>query len=66
MTFRGKAEDRRNRQGANKLSLDDRSLTWGVCSQPWGHGDKLVLRISRSGPDLAGATNDTSCPSPGP
>ena len=42
---------------------DDRSLTWGVCEQPWVPGDKLMLRISQSAPDLTGATNDPSCPS---
>ena len=35
----------------------------GVCQQPWAPGDKLMLRISRSEPDLTGTTNDPSCPS---
>ena len=38
----------------------------GVSSRPWVPGDKLMLRISQSEPDLTGATNDPSCPSPGP
>ena len=41
----------------------DLSLTWGVCTQPWVPGDKLMLRISQSEPDLTDATNDPSCPS---
>ena len=37
------------------------ALTWGVCEQPWRDGDLLMLRISESGTDLSGATNDLSC-----
>ena len=44
---------------------DGTALSWGVCSQPWEAGDKLMLRISESGADLSGATNDTECPSSG-
>ena len=35
---------------------------WGVCSQPWSDGDLLMLRISRSGANLTGATRDADCP----
>ena len=42
------------------------TLTWGVCSQPWEAGDKLLLRISESGPDLTGTTNDSECLSSNP
>ncbi len=41
-----------------------RSMSWGVCDQPWKAGDKLMLRISRSPENLTGATNDTSCAAP--
>ncbi len=44
---------------------DGTALSWGVCSQPWETGDKLMLRISESAPDLTDATNDTECPSSG-
>ena len=37
------------------------ALTWGVCEQPWRDRDLLMLRISESGTDLSGATNDLSC-----
>ncbi len=59
---------------ALRLKVDDATqavdgggtaLSWGVCSQPWETGDKLMLRISESGPDLTGVTNDTECPSSG-
>ena len=60
---------------ALRLDFDDaveagdggkRTLTWGVCAQPWSAGDMLMLRISQSSPDLTSATNDTACPSAGP
>ena len=38
-----------------------KSLTWGVCKQPWKAGDLLMLRISESEGDMADATNDASC-----
>ncbi len=59
---------------ALQLKIDDATVTvdgggtalsWGVCSQPWETGDKLMLRISENAPDLTGATNDTECPSSG-
>ncbi len=60
---------------ALRLRVDDATLTvdgdgtalsWGVCSQPWEAGDKLMLRISESGADITGATNDAECLSSGP
>ena len=45
---------------------DSTALSWGVCSQPWEAGDKLMLRISESGADITGATNDAECLSSGP
>ena len=51
------------------LDVEDggkRTLTWGVCEQPWSAGHMLMLRISRSGADLAGATNNTTCPPTSP
>ena len=56
---------------ALRLDVDDASLasdggshtlTWTVCDRPWNPGDKVMLRISQSPPDLTGATNDTTCP----
>jgi len=58
--------------GSVSLSLDfddasetgegeSRGLSWNVCVQPWQPGDLLMLRISESPPDLAGATPDTVC-----
>ena len=38
-----------------------KSLTWGVCKQPWKAGDLLMLRISESDGEAAGATSDESC-----
>ena len=38
-----------------------RTFSWSVCNQPWHAGDKLMLRISESPLDLAGATDWTSC-----
>lgn len=38
-----------------------RAFRWGVCKQPWSAGDKLMLRISESAADVAGAANDASC-----
>ena len=43
-----------------------RTLAWNVCTQPWESGDLLMLRISKSEEDLAGATNDGVCPPPAP
>ena len=37
------------------------TLVWGVCKQPWKQGDLLMLRISESDGDVAGATSDESC-----
>ena len=37
------------------------TLSWGVCEQPWKVGDKLMIRISVSGVDLTGTTNDAEC-----
>ncbi len=37
------------------------ALSWGVCEQPWVDGDKLMIRISESGADLTGTTNDEEC-----
>ena len=39
----------------------EQTLVWGVCSQPWQSGDLLMLRISESPADLAGATFNTDC-----
>lgn len=44
-----------------EVSDDAKSLNWGVCEQPWKDGDQLMIRISKSGADLSGATNDTKC-----
>ena len=48
---------------AVEVSEDDgtQALSWGVCEQPWQDGDKLMIRISESGADLTGATNDAEC-----
>ena len=43
-----------------------KSLTWGVCKQPWKAGDLLMLRISASPQNLTGVTNDASCGAPTP
>ena len=40
---------------------DARGLSWPVCVQPWQAGDLLMLRLSESPADLAGATRDTGC-----
>ena len=37
------------------------TLAWGVCEQPWQSGDLLMLRISESPADLAGATFNADC-----
>ena len=50
---------------AHAVEGDGTTLSWGVCSQPWEAGDKLMLRISESGPELSGVTNDAECPSSG-
>ena len=50
---------------AQSVDGDGTTLTWGVCKQPWESGDKLMLRISESGPELSGVTNDAECPSSG-
>ena len=39
---------------------------WRICQQPWHAGDKLMLRISQSGANLSGATNDAACTTPNP
>ncbi len=41
-----------------------RTLAWTVCAQPWESGDLLMLRISRSGENLTGVTNDGPCNRP--
>ena len=51
---------------AHAVEGDGTTLTWGVCKQPWKAGDKLMLRISESGADITGATNDAECLSSGP
>ena len=38
-----------------------RTLDWNVCAQPWESGDLLMLRISSSGENLTGVTNDGPC-----
>ena len=38
-----------------------RTLAWNVCTQPWESGDLLMLRISSSGENLTGVTNDGPC-----
>ena len=45
---------------AVEVSADDGTqvLSWSVCEQPWQDRDKLMIRISESGSDLTGATND--------
>ena len=40
---------------------ESRGLSWPLCVQPWSDGDLLMLRISESPPDLAGATRDGDC-----
>ena len=40
---------------------ESRALSWPLCVQPWQPGDLLMLRISESPPDLAGATRDANC-----
>ena len=45
---------------------NSKSLTWGVCKQPWKAGDLLMLRISASPQNLTGVTNDASCGAPTP
>ena len=42
------------------------TLSWRICRQPWHAGDKLMLRISQSGANLSGATNDAACTAPNP
>ena len=58
---------------ALRLNVDDATSTmsdgvtthsWHVCDRPWSAGDKLMLRISPSPPDLTGVTNDQPCPAP--
>ena len=58
---------------ALRLDFDDasetgegetRALSWPVCVQPWQAGDLLMLRLSESPADLAGATRDSVCVSP--
>ena len=52
--------------GSELVDGTKQTLTWNVCKQPWESGDLLMLRISTSGDDLAGATNDEPCPPPAP
>ena len=40
---------------------ESRGLSWPLCVQPWQAGDLLMLRISESPPDLAGAARDADC-----
>ena len=40
---------------------DVRTFSWVRCGRPWQAGDKLMLRISESPPDLAGATSRMAC-----
>ncbi len=42
------------------------TLSWRVCDRPWSVGDKLMLQISSSPPELAGVTNDGTCDAPAP
>ena len=48
---------------ATVVTADDgtQALSWGVCDQPWEDGDQLMIRISESGAELPGATNDADC-----
>ena len=43
-----------------------RALAWNVCDQPWESGDLLMLRMSASGEDLIGVTNNGPCSPPAP
>ncbi len=43
-----------------------RALAWNVCAQPWESGDLLMLRMSESGEDLIGVTNNGPCSPPAP
>ena len=49
---------------AETVNEAKRTLAWTVCAQPWESGDLLMLRISRSGEDLTGVTNDGPCNRP--
>ena len=51
---------------AETVNEAKRTLAWTVCAQPWESGDLLMLRISRSGEDLTGVTNDGPCRPPAP
>ena len=66
MTLRSNAAIVGTSESPTRGLLEDFSLTWSVCSHPWLPGDKLMLPISRSGPNLAGPTNDPSCSSLSP
>ena len=46
---------------AETIDGTKRTLDWNVCAQPWESGDLLMLRISSSGENLTGATNDGPC-----
>ncbi len=46
---------------AQAVDGDKTTLMWDVCSEPWSADEKLMLRISESGSDLTGATNDGEC-----
>lgn len=41
-----------------------RTFTWNVCKQPWKSENLLMLRMSRSGEELTGVTNDGPCNQP--
>ena len=50
--------------GASEVVDEDEVATfaWGVCDQPWGAGDLLMLRIASGIPDDGvEATNDPEC-----
>lgn len=37
------------------------TITWNVCKRPWESGNLFMLRISKSGQNLTGVTNDGPC-----
>ena len=51
---------------ADTVDGTKRTLAWNVCAQPWESGDLLMLRISSSGENLTGVTNDGPCRRPRP
>lgn len=44
------------------MDEDRHILTWDINSQPWQAGDKLMLRMSRSGPPVTASISLTVCP----